>query len=476
MLAEMAREVAAARAAHRAAAAAKDRGEPHRRGRRRSPSGPRRTPRCASPPTPCSSSARAATRARPVERLMRDAKGAQIYEGTNQIHRLIVADEVLRNLAPFFFFFFFHASHDRAGLRGWRRIDGPRDRPGPRRDRAPGRPVRAGAGPRRGRTRADRGQPGPVGREGPSERSRSATRRSAASRPPPTSPRAADADLVIEAVFEDIAVKSALWRDLDALAPAHAIFASNTSLDRHPSAGRGVGRAARERFVGMHFFSPVPVMPLVELIRGARHLATRRSTPSGRSRRTSASRSSSRPTGRASSSTGSSCRSSARRCAPSRRASARPRTSTPAPGSGSTIRWVRSSSPTSSGSTSASASCACSTTGSAATTSARRRVLTELVDAGHLGQKTGQGFYTYPRPERPAADGDRRPDRGGAAPPGDRARLRDARARAGRRRARRGRAVRPLAVREDGRAGPHRRATPRGGRRGRASRTSAGRS
>ena len=40
---------------------------------------------------------------------------------------------------------------------------------------------------------------------------------------------AADDDLVIEAVFEDLAVKSALWRELDTLAPASAIFASNTS-------------------------------------------------------------------------------------------------------------------------------------------------------------------------------------------------------------------------------------------------------
>ena len=66
---------------------------------RRSRSGPPRTPRCGWRPTPSSCSAPAATRARPgVERLMRDAKGAQIYEGTNQIHRLIVADEVLRGL------------------------------------------------------------------------------------------------------------------------------------------------------------------------------------------------------------------------------------------------------------------------------------------------------------------------------------------------------------------------------------------
>ncbi len=80
---------------------------------------------------------------------------------------------------------------------------------------------------------------------------------------------AARADLVIEAVFEDEAVKAALWAALDAVAPAGAIFASNTSsisIDRLAAATSG---ARRPRFVGMHFFSPVPVMPLVELIRGA---------------------------------------------------------------------------------------------------------------------------------------------------------------------------------------------------------------
>ncbi len=80
---------------------------------------------------------------------------------------------------------------------------------------------------------------------------------------------ARDADLVVEAVFEDVDVKQALWRELDGIAPAAAIFASNTSsisIDRLASA---VSPDRRERFVGMHFFSPVPVMPLVELIRGA---------------------------------------------------------------------------------------------------------------------------------------------------------------------------------------------------------------
>ena len=78
----------------------------------------------------------------------------------------------------------------------------------------------------------------------------------------------ATADLVIEAVFEDLAVKSALWRDLDASAPPAAIFASNTSSIAIHRLAEAVSRERRERFVGMHFFSPVPVMPLIELIRG----------------------------------------------------------------------------------------------------------------------------------------------------------------------------------------------------------------
>jgi 3-hydroxybutyryl-CoA dehydrogenase len=77
-----------------------------------------------------------------------------------------------------------------------------------------------------------------------------------------------DADLVIEAVFEDIDVKTALWRELDRLAPPATIFASNTSSISIGRLAEAVAAARRERFVGMHFFSPVPVMPLIELIRG----------------------------------------------------------------------------------------------------------------------------------------------------------------------------------------------------------------
>jgi 3-hydroxybutyryl-CoA dehydrogenase len=75
------------------------------------------------------------------------------------------------------------------------------------------------------------------------------------------------ADLVIEAVFEDLRVKSTLWRELDGLAPPATIFASNTSSIAIRRLADSVSGERRPRFVGMHFFSPVPVMPLVELIR-----------------------------------------------------------------------------------------------------------------------------------------------------------------------------------------------------------------
>jgi 3-hydroxybutyryl-CoA dehydrogenase len=80
---------------------------------------------------------------------------------------------------------------------------------------------------------------------------------------------AANADLVVEAVFEDVDVKTRLWADLDRVAPADALFASNTSSISIDRLAAAVGEDRRTRFVGMHFFSPVPVMPLIELIRGS---------------------------------------------------------------------------------------------------------------------------------------------------------------------------------------------------------------
>ena len=80
---------------------------------------------------------------------------------------------------------------------------------------------------------------------------------------------AADADLVVEAVFEDVDVKTALWSALDRVAPAGAVFGTNTSSISIDRLAAALGETRRPRFVGVHFFSPVPVMPLIELIRGS---------------------------------------------------------------------------------------------------------------------------------------------------------------------------------------------------------------
>ncbi len=79
----------------------------------------------------------------------------------------------------------------------------------------------------------------------------------------------ADADLVVEAIFEDEAAKRALWGELDGLAPGRAVFATNTSSIAIDRLAEGLAPGRRPAFCGMHFFSPVPVMPLVELIRGS---------------------------------------------------------------------------------------------------------------------------------------------------------------------------------------------------------------
>ncbi|MGQ0639280.1 MAG: fatty acid oxidation complex subunit alpha FadJ [Gemmatimonadaceae bacterium] len=72
------------------------------------------------------------------------------------------------------------------------------------------------------------------------------------------------ADLVIEAVFEDLAVKHQVLRESEALLPAHAIFASNTSTI--PIAKIVAASQRPERVLGTHFFSPVHRMPLLEVI------------------------------------------------------------------------------------------------------------------------------------------------------------------------------------------------------------------
>jgi 3-hydroxybutyryl-CoA dehydrogenase len=75
-----------------------------------------------------------------------------------------------------------------------------------------------------------------------------------------------EADLVVEAASEDMAIKTQIFRTLDEAAKPEAILASNTSSISITQIGAITQRA--DRVIGMHFFNPVPVMKLVEIIRG----------------------------------------------------------------------------------------------------------------------------------------------------------------------------------------------------------------
>ena len=77
---------------------------------------------------------------------------------------------------------------------------------------------------------------------------------------------AGEADMVIEAIVENLGVKLALFKELDGICPAHTIFASNTSSLPITQLAAATKRPAQ--FIGMHFMNPVPVMKLVEVIRG----------------------------------------------------------------------------------------------------------------------------------------------------------------------------------------------------------------
>jgi 3-hydroxybutyryl-CoA dehydrogenase len=76
----------------------------------------------------------------------------------------------------------------------------------------------------------------------------------------------ADADIVVEAVFEKIEVKQEIFRALDKIVKDEAVLASNTSAIPITKIAAVTGRP--ERVVGTHFFSPVPMMRLCELVRG----------------------------------------------------------------------------------------------------------------------------------------------------------------------------------------------------------------
>jgi 3-hydroxybutyryl-CoA dehydrogenase len=77
---------------------------------------------------------------------------------------------------------------------------------------------------------------------------------------------AAGHDLVVEAIFEDEPLKRQTWQALSTAADPDALFASNTSSISITALATATNRP--DRFIGLHFFSPVPVMGLIEIIRG----------------------------------------------------------------------------------------------------------------------------------------------------------------------------------------------------------------
>ena len=76
--------------------------------------------------------------------------------------------------------------------------------------------------------------------------------------------KCADCDLIVEAAFEDMAIKHEMFKELDTLCKPETIFATNTSSLSITEIGAGVNRPV----IGMHFFKPAPVMKLIEVIAG----------------------------------------------------------------------------------------------------------------------------------------------------------------------------------------------------------------
>ena len=75
----------------------------------------------------------------------------------------------------------------------------------------------------------------------------------------------ADCDIMIEAVVEDLEMKNAMWKELDTICPPETIFASNTSSLTIAAMAAACGRP--QKMLGLHFFNPVPLMKLVEVVR-----------------------------------------------------------------------------------------------------------------------------------------------------------------------------------------------------------------
>lgn len=77
--------------------------------------------------------------------------------------------------------------------------------------------------------------------------------------------RLADCDLVIEAITEDLTRKLEMWREIDSTVKSEAFFASNTSS--LPVIAQAAGTSRPDRFLGLHFFNPVQVMKLLEVVK-----------------------------------------------------------------------------------------------------------------------------------------------------------------------------------------------------------------
>ncbi|KAI9244616.1 3-hydroxyacyl-CoA dehydrogenase [Sporodiniella umbellata] len=78
---------------------------------------------------------------------------------------------------------------------------------------------------------------------------------------------AASSDLVVEAIVENVDIKRSLFKGLDQVAPAHTVFCSNTSSLSISKIAQSVSEERKKRFAGLHFFNPVPAMKLVEIVR-----------------------------------------------------------------------------------------------------------------------------------------------------------------------------------------------------------------
>jgi 3-hydroxybutyryl-CoA dehydrogenase len=77
-----------------------------------------------------------------------------------------------------------------------------------------------------------------------------------------------DCSLVVEAIVESLEIKTKVFKELDSLCSKETILASNTSSIPISSLAKELSESRREKFIGLHFFNPAPIMKLVEIIKG----------------------------------------------------------------------------------------------------------------------------------------------------------------------------------------------------------------